>query len=143
MKKQLPSPLANRADAIQKLDRLLWKLSWKAWRRLPPRLQSWIEPEDFYQEARLEAFLAYDSWDPERGAFITLAYRSVQNRLNSLLGFWTCGKRFANIYVDVEAIDKESEQAVGQFEPLIDSVIQMLAETIKPPSDRVLQEFGY
>ena len=119
----------TREDYVRQYDRLLHKKAWVTWCHLPAPLKVWIEPQDLYQEACLEAIRCFDAYDPSRASFSTFVYIAVQNRLNSIVGYWTCQKRFPGQMVDLGAVDIETEQRSPEYwDLLVDSVVKMVTE---------------
>ncbi len=124
-KKQIQKKKLLCDAAINKIKRLLWQKSWRAWKRLPPQVKTWIDPEDLYQEARMEAVVAFSKWTPDRGQFITFAYVAVDNRLSTYVGYWSAQKRRQGVSVELEVVDWEKFEVCTDM--LVDAVIQFMA----------------
>lgn len=90
---------------LEKIDALLWKKAWETWKRLPPNVQIWMDPDDLHMEAVIVALGCFESWRPSQAKFISYVFTSVDNRLNTLISFWLRRKRQSGITVEVETID--------------------------------------
>ena len=122
---------------IEKIIPLLWKKAWATHRRLPLGHRFWIEPEDLFQEAYMEALRCFRLWDSKRDIkFITFVYRAVDNKMNSLLTYWGSKKRSPGIPFELDALGSDRfsnvEKLPGElpaqcdFEIPIDAVLRLL-----------------
>ena len=110
---------------IEKIIPLLWKKAFQTYRRLPLGHRFWIEPEDLFQEAYMEAIRCFRIWDSQRDIqFITFVYRAIDNKMNSLLTYWGAKKRSPGIPVDLDMVNPEFQESVSDVP--IDVVLQLL-----------------
>lgn len=101
---------AERLKTVQQFDRLYHKFAWDVYKRLPFQIKLWVEVDDLYQEAYMEALRLYELWKPKEDGgtlFSTFVYRGVLNHLNSLVKSWTYQKRFPSVVVELEVLDWE------------------------------------
>lgn len=101
---------------------MLWKLSWAAHKRLPREVRQWMDLEDVYQEAAVEALRSLTKWSQSRGTSqTTYTQYLVQNRLSSLVTYWSAKKRTGLNIVSETKIEKEQERVT--LDPVVDAVI--------------------
>lgn len=136
------NPIPNREAVVRQFDQLYRKKSWEAWRRLPRSIQIFLEPDDLYQEAVLEAVRCYEKWDPTIATFSTFVYTAVSNRLSSIVGFWKTQKRVPTIQISLMSYIENEEQETnvvdrecfrfrrGGFDLTVDPIMKLIAEGI-------------
>lgn len=115
---------------IEQIIPLLWKKALATHKRLPLGHHIWIEPEDLFQEAYAEAIRCFRLWDSKRDIkFITFVYRTIDNKMNSLLTYWGAKKRSSGISIDIDHLDFELEKSKLNISPSgipIDAVLKLL-----------------
>lgn len=113
----------NEEETLRKLDRLLWRKSWAAYRRLPHEVKVWIDLEDFHAEAQLHAIRVLRRWTPARGSQITVVFVGVQNHLSSLVTRLSARKRYDPKvqWVGLEKVDILHSQRT--LDPLVDPIV--------------------
>lgn len=127
-------------QAIEQLEPLLYKKAYYTWQRLPISVRFWVDPEDLYQEAKIVALRCYLHWDPERAKFSTLVFTAVDNRMNTIVGWWRSRKHFSGIRVELDVVDLE-DRRVRQPDLLVDGVVQMVFEQMES-RDIIVELFG-
>lgn len=70
-------------QALHQYDRLIQKWSWKVVRQLPPT--SVFSQDDLYQEGVVITLRSLAKYKPQKAAFITYLYVSLQNRYGQIL----------------------------------------------------------
>lgn len=88
----------------------------------------WIDVEDLYQEALCEAVRCHAIWDPARSSYFTFAYRSVHNRMRTLVQHFCCQKRFG-FSVELEVVEWEQKGRLN-MDLFVDPMILLMAEDI-------------
>ena len=126
-KSEIPDPIFDLIGEpyIEKIVPWLWKKAFQTYHRLPLGHRFWIEPEDLFQEAYMEAIRCFRIWDSERNIqFITFVYRAIDNKMNSLLTHWGAKKRSPGIPVELDKVDPEFQELESDIP--IDAVLQLL-----------------
>lgn len=124
-------------EMVNQWSPFLHQQSYRTWMRLPVQMKVWLDPEDLYQEAYMEAYRAYYAWDRSRSGYSTVMFRFVKNRLSSLATHWMCQKRNCSGQVPLFTRNEENQEVCvldrEQFQPVdllpIDPVLAFLGET--------------
>jgi len=105
---------------VAQFERLLYQKAWNSWRKLPPTVKIWMDPEDLYQELYGEALRCFARWDPKRkdgATFSTYVYRCLDNYLISFAARWNTKKRLPAFQVELSVADREVQSPSHEIIP--------------------------
>jgi len=105
----------------------IWQQVWRSWSRLPQQAQGWMDMDDLYQEACLEAVRAYSHYDPNRKTLLsTFLIGSIRFHLANVSSAMRTKKRFAEmVYLD----DKDCKAGRTLGAPEVVRTVDMLVES--------------
>jgi len=129
----------TREEHLSQWETFLRNEAYRCWNRLPVSLRVWIDPEDLYQEAYMEALRAFAQWDPTISGFSTVMYRFVKNHLASLVIHWACKKRaplgqIPLIWIDFEGNEVnvvDQETLYRKYDISVDPVLLLVVDFLK------------
>ena len=84
---------AELSAKIASVEKLIYDLAWKSWRKLTPDLKAVIDVDDLFQEGALHLWNNVWRYDEKRAKFTTFAHIVAQQGMHKLREKLTCPSR--------------------------------------------------